>query len=143
MDDRKELAFLAGEHRKLIDGLVEAVLSQLPAEAGIEEWNALGIAVRFHAESVLVPGLLAVTALLLRAGPEALNRELPQWIERTSSVLPGEADLLTEAGRRVDPAGYAMLEESLGLARSQCLAVEMFHAFLLGLVPGMPKTPSP
>ena len=57
-------------------------MSQLPVEAGIEEWNTLGIAVRFHTESVLVPGLLAVTALLLKAGPEALIRELPQWIER-------------------------------------------------------------
>ena len=142
MDHRKDLALLAREHRKLVDEFVEAVLSQLPTEAGIEQWNALGLAVRFHTESVLVPGLLAVAALLLKAGPEALNRELPQWIERTSSVLPAEADLLTEAGRRVDPAGYALLEENLDLTRGQCLAVEMFHAYLLGLAPGVPRTPT-
>ena len=139
MDDRRELDFLAGEHQKMISELVEAVISEVPVGLGIEERNALGISVRFHAETVLVPGVLAVTALLLGAGPDVLNRDLPRWIERVSSVLPADAQVLTEAGRQVDPAGYALLEENLGLAPDQCLGVEMFHSYLLGLTPCITK----
>lgn len=125
--------FLAAEHRRNVDGFIDAVVSIMPCDLGIEGRNELGVKLRFHVENGLVPGLLAVVASLLEAGPEVLDSGLPSWIEQVSTVLPGDAEILTKAGRQLDPDGCALLEENLGLSPDRCLAVEIFHSHFLSL----------
>ena len=72
----------------------------------------------------MVPSLLAVIALLLEASPDALQKDLPEWLERTSTVLPSEAAFLTEAGRMVDPFCYSLLSREPGLAAGPMLGCE-------------------
>lgn len=48
------------------------------------EWferNELEVNLRFYVETQLVPGLLAVNALLLQASSDALKHDLPKWLE--------------------------------------------------------------
>ena len=135
MDVSSRSAFLAAEHRRNVAEFIEVVVSIVPSTLGIEERNELEAKVRFQVENGLVPGLLAVVAFLLEASPQDLNRDLPRWIERVSTVLPVDAEALTEAGRQVDPVGYALLSETMGLAQDQSLAVDMFHSHLLSLAP--------
>ena len=61
-----------------------------------------------------MPSLLAVNALLLGSSSGALEKDLPEWIERVSTLLPAEAAFLTEAGRGVDPLSYSLLSEEPG-----------------------------
>ena len=135
-------AFLAAEHRRNVAEFVEAIASIVPGDLGIEERNELEAKVRFQVENGLVPGLLAVVAFLLEASPQDLNRDLPRWIERVSTVLPVDAEALTEAGRQVDPAGYTLLSETMGLTQDKALAVDMFHSHLLSLAPCVPRAMS-
>ena len=127
--------FLAGEHRRVVDTFVEDAAGLLAQGLGVAERNQLEVNLRFYVETQLVPGLLAVNALLLGASPETLARDLPEWIERASTVLPAEAAFLTEAGRGVDPLSYDLLAENLGLSPDHCLAASTFHAQLLGMAP--------
>ena len=136
MDFSSKSDFLAAEHRRNVDGFIDAVVSIVPCDLGIEGQNELGVKLRFHVENRLVPGLLAVVTSLLEAGPEALETGLPSWIEQVSTALPSDAETLTEAGRQLDPDGYALLEENLGLSPARCLAVEMFHSHFLSLTHG-------
>ena len=87
----------------------------------------------------MVPSLLAVTAVLLDASPDALQKDLPEWLERTSTVLPSEAAFLTEAGRMVAPFSYPLLAQNLDLPPDQCLGVKMFEAQLLSMAPLVAK----
>ena len=74
-----------------------------------------------------------MNALLLQASPDALEHDLPEWLERTSTALPSEAAFLTEAGRMIDPKSYALLTENLDLPPDKCLGVMMFHVHLAGM----------
>ena len=99
---------LAGEHRMVVDRFIEDAAGVLSEGLGIVERNELEVNLRFYVETQLVPGLLAVNALLLEASSEALERDLPEWIERASTVLPAEAAFLTAAGRGVDSLSYSL-----------------------------------
>ena len=131
--------FLAGEHRRVVDNFIEDAVGVLAQDMTLLERNELEVNLRFYVETQLVPGLLAVNALLLKASPEALQKDLPEWIERTSTVLPSEAAFLTEAGRMVDPFSYSLLAENLNLPPDQCLGVKMFQARLLSIAPLIAK----
>ena len=127
--------FLAAEHRRVVDNFIQDAIDVLEKDLGMVERNELEVNLRFCVETQLVPGLLAVNALLLQASPKALQKDIPEWIERSSTALPSEAAFLTEAGRRVDPNSYALLTENLDLAPDQCLGVMMFQAHLLTMAP--------
>ena len=127
--------FLAGERRRVVDRFIEDAAAVLTEGWSVAERNQLGVNLRFCVETQLAPGLLAVNALLLGASPEALRRDLPEWIEHTSTALPVEAAFLAGVGREVDPLSYALLAENLGLSPDRCLGVEVFHAHLLGMAP--------
>ena len=125
--------FLAGEHSMVVDNFIEDAVSVLAQDLTLLERNELEVKLRFYVETQLVPGLLAVNALLLEVSSEALENDLPEWIERTSTVLPSEAAFLTEADRMVDPNSYALLSENLALPPDQCMGVKMFQAHLLSM----------
>ena len=131
--------FLAGEHRRVVDRFIEDTADVLAEGLSVAERNELEANLRFYVETQLVPGILAVNALLLGASPEALDRDLPEWIERASTVLPAEAAFLTEAGRGVDPLSYSLLSENLGLSQDRCLGAEVFHTHLQGMAPFLAK----
>ena len=82
MDDSQ--GFLAAQHRALVDEFIDAVINEVPTDMGIEGRNALGLAVRNHAENELIPGVIAAFALLLGVSHGALQKDLPQWIEQAS-----------------------------------------------------------
>ena len=86
--DGRRNEFLAGERRRVVDGFIAAAAGVLSEGLGVVERNGLEINLRFYVETQLAPGLLAVNALLLGASPGALERDLPEWIERASTVLP-------------------------------------------------------
>ena len=131
--------FLAGEHRRVVDRFIEGAADVLAEGLSIAERNQHEINLRFQVETQLVPGLLAVNALLLGSSPGALEKDLPEWIERVSTLLPEEAAFLTEVGKTVDSSSYGLLAENLGLSPDQCLAVEVFQAHLLGMAPFLAK----
>ena len=123
---------LARHHRRVVDHFIEDMLDAMDLD-GVER-NVLGVALRREVETVLVPGLTAVLALLLEADADALAR-LPEWLDRVSSVMPAESGFLTEMGRRVDPAGALLVEEGLGLLPGESLARREFRNCLWELVP--------
>ena len=131
--------FLAGEHRRVVDHFIEDAVGVLAQDMTILQRNELEVKLRFYVETQMVPGLLAVTAVLLEASSDALQKDLPEWLERTSTVLPSEAAFLTEAGRMVDPFSYSLLAENLDLPPDQCLGVKMFEAQLLSMAPLVAK----
>ena len=130
---------LAGEHRRIVDRFVEDAANLLSEGLEVAERNQLEVDLRFYVETQLVPGLLAVHAVLLGAPLDALNTDPPEWIERTSSLLPAEAAFLTEAGRGVDPVSHTLLAENLGMSDDQCLGVTTFHDHLSSLLPLVAK----
>ena len=131
--------FLAGEHRRVVDRFIEDAADVLAEGLSVAERNQFEIRLRFQVESQLVPSLLAVNALLLGSSSGALEKDLPEWIERVSTLLPAEAAFLTEAGRGVDPLSYSLLSENLGLSQDRCLGVEVFRAHLQGMAPFLAK----
>ena len=130
---------LARHHRRAVDEFIEAVLDGMDLD-GVER-NALGVALRSEVENRLAPGLFAVAALLLEADADALG-QLPVWLDRVQAALPGEAAFLTEMGRRVDPAGAALLTENLGLLPGESEASRAFSNYLWELAP-MVDRPGP
>ena len=127
--------FLAGEHRRVVDNFIEDAVAVLARGMTLFQRNELEVNLRFFVETQMVPGLLAVNALLLKASPEELAKDLPDWIEQTSTVLPSEAAFLTEVGKMVDPFFYSLLAENLDLPPDQCLGVQTFQAQLLSMAP--------
>ena len=85
--------FPAFERRRVVDGFIASAAGVLSEGLGVVERNGLEINLRFYVETQLAPGLLAVNALLLDASPGALERDLPEWIERASTVLPADGGL--------------------------------------------------
>ena len=57
--------FLAGEHSMVVDNFIEDAVSVLAQDLTLLERNELEVKLRFYVETQLVPGLLAVNALLL------------------------------------------------------------------------------
>ena len=125
---------LARHHRRALDEFMEAVLDSADLE-GVER-NVMGVALRREVETVLVPGLSVVLALLLEVDVDALAR-LPEWLDRVSSVMPAESGFLTEMGRRVDPAGASLVEEGLRLLPGESLAAREFRNCLWELAPAV------
>ena len=123
---------LARHHRQAVGRFIESVLDGL--DLGDLERNVLGVALRREVESVFVPELSAVMALLLEVDARALAR-LPEWLDRVTSVMPAESEFLTEMGRRVDPAGAALVEESLRLLPGESEARRVFEAHLWEMAP--------
>ena len=123
---------LAHHYRRVVDDFIESMLDETGVD-GVER-NVVGVALRREVETVLVPGLSAVMALLLEADADALAR-LPEWLDRVSSVMPPESEFLTEMGRRVDPAGVALIEENLLLLPGESEIRRAFDACLWEMAP--------
>ena len=96
---------------------------------GQVERNILEVALRVEVETRLVPGLLAVDALLLEADARTLAR-LPEWLDRVQTPLPSDAGFLSKMGRRVDPGGFQVLEENLFLLPGQSETAQAVTDFL-------------
>lgn len=124
---------LAGECRRMVDEFIAGVLDDM--ELGDLERNVLGVALRAEVEARLLPGFAAVLALLLQADSGVLGKDLPAWLDRVQEAIPGDADFFAETGRCLDPAGYALLEENLGLLPGESVAVSRFKSSLWGVAP--------
>ena len=125
---------LARHHRRALDQFMEAVLDGTGLD-GVER-NVLGMAFRREVETVLVPGLTAVLALLLDADASTLER-LPEWLDGVSALMPVESEFLTEMGRRVDPVGASLVEEGLGLLPGESEVRRTFDAHLWEMAPAV------
>ena len=102
---------LACHQRRLVDEFIEGVLEEL--DLGDLERNVVGVALRREVETGLVPGIVAIQAVFHAADAKTLGKGLPDWLDRVSSVMPSDAEFLTEMGRVVDPAGYDLLDENV------------------------------
>ena len=123
---------LACHHRRTVDDFIESVLDGMDLD-GVER-NVMGLALRREVDTVLVPGLSVVLALLLEADVDALAR-LAEWLDRVSSVMPAESGFLTEMGRRVAQAEAALLTENLGLLPGESEGAREFRSCLWELAP--------
>ncbi len=99
------------------------------------EQHLLGSLLRSELETRLVPGLLAVAALLMKADAQVMGKDFPEWLDQISTALPAESAFLTEMGRRVDPAGFGLLEENCGLLPGESSGTQTFRCHLLGMGP--------
>ena len=106
---------LALHHRRVVDEFIESVRRELETE--------------------LVPGLTAIQAVFHAADAQKLGKELPEWLDRVSSVMPAESAFMTEMGRYLDPAGYDLQAEILGLMPGQSEARRSFDAHLWEMAP--------
>ena len=128
--------FLASRHRAVVDEFIGAVLGEWACDMGDLERNVLGLALRQEIETRLAPELLALHALLLGADAEMLGW-LPEWLDRVSTALPGDAEFLTEMGRVLDPPGYDLLEENAVLLPGESEASRAFTDCLWSMAPGI------
>ena len=133
--------YLARFHRRVVTELIEAVLDEWAGDMGQVERNFLGVVLRQEVETRLVPGLLAVDALLLEANSETLGR-IPEWLDRVSTALPADAEFLKEMGRLLDPVGYQVLEENSALRPGESETVRAFTDYLWEMAPRLPVRPS-
>ena len=116
---------LALHHRRVVDEFIEGVLSQM--DLGDLERNVLGLVLRRELETELVPGIVAIQAVFHAADAATLGGT-PKWLDRVSSSLPAESEFMTEMGRRVDPDGYDLLVENLGVRPGESEVRRMFEA---------------
>ena len=128
---------LACHHRRVVDEFIESVLEDLNLTD--LERNVVGVAIRAEVEERLVPGLYAVAALLLDADAGVLGQCLPAWLDRVSSVMPGQSTFLSEMGRLLDPSGADLFEESLGLRPGESEVRRVFEAHLWEMAPCVPR----
>ena len=128
---------LARHHRRALDEFIEAVLDGMDLD-GVER-NVMGVALRSEVENRLAPGLFAVAALLLEADADALG-QLPAWLDRVQTVLPADAEFLTEMGRRVDPEGAELLAENLRLLPGESEASRTFTDCVWEIAPAVDRT---
>ena len=133
--------YLARNHRRVVDQFICAVVEEWAGDMGQVERNVLGVALRGEIETRLVPGLLAVDALLLEANSETLGR-IPEWLDRVSTALPADAEFLKEMGRLLDPVGYQVLEENSALRPGESETVRAFTDYLWEMAPRLPVRPS-
>ncbi len=97
----------------MVDECIESVLDEL--DLGDLEQNVVGVALRREVETALVPGMVAVQAVFHASDAATLGKDLPDWLDWVSSALPSEPGFLTAMGRCLDPAGYDLLAEDLGV----------------------------
>ena len=128
--------YLARRHQEVVDEFIEAVLDEMACDMGDLERNIVGVALRQEVETRLAPELLALHALLLGADAEMLGW-LPEWLDRVSTALPGDAEFLTEMGRVLDPPGYDLLEENAVLLPGESEASRAFTDCLWSMAPGI------
>ena len=133
--------FLASRHRAVVDEFIEAVVEEWACDMGQVERNVLGVALRREIETRLAPELLALHALLLGAGGDTLAR-LPEWLNTVQTPVTFDRDFFEEMARRLDPTGYAVLEESLGLLPGESEASRAFTDCLWSMAPGIPRRSS-
>ena len=126
--------FLARHHRRVVTEFIEVVLDEWACDMGDLERNIVGVALRQEVETRLVPGLLAVHALLLGADAENLAR-LPAWLDRVQTPMPSDAEFFTVMGQRLDPYGSALLEENSGLLSVESEASRAFTGYLWEMAP--------
>ena len=129
--------FLASAHRRVVDEFIEVVLDDLAGDMGDVERNVLGVALRSEVETRLAPELLAIHALLLGADAKTLARLL-EWLELTSVSLPSDAAFFNEMSRRLDPAGYEILEENLSLLPGESATSRTYTDCLWSVVRSVP-----
>ena len=132
--------YLARRHQEVVDEFIEAVLDEMACDMGDLERNIVGVALRQEVETRLAPELLALHALLLGADAEMLGW-LPEWLDRVSTALPGDAEFLTEMGRVLDPPGYDLLEENAVLLPGESEASRAFTDCLWSMAPGISSRP--
>ena len=80
-----------------MDEFVAAVLDDVAWDMRDLGRNILGVALRSEVEIRLVPGVLAVHALLLEANGETLA-QLPPWLDRVHRQMGSDAQFFTEVG---------------------------------------------
>ena len=131
---------LARHHRRVVDEFIESVLNEL--DLGDLERNVIGVALRREVETGLVPGLVAGQAVFHAADAAMLGQSLPEWLDRVSSMMPAETEFLVEMGRRLDPAGYGLLEESSGLRPGESEVRRIFEAHLWEVAPWVSRVPA-
>ena len=124
---------LARHHWRAVDKFIEGLLDRM--DLTDLERNVVGVAVRREVEEGLVPGLVAVQSLLHAANAETLGRELPEWLDRVSSVIPGDAGFLAEMGRQLDPHGAVLLDENSGAGFGKSEVRRVFEAHLWEMAP--------
>ena len=127
---------LACHHQALVDRFVESVLDEL--NLGDLERNVLGVALRREVETGLVPGLVVIQAVFHAADADVLDR-MPEWLDRVSSVIPGDSEFIAETGRRLDPSGADMIDENLGLRPGESEVRRVFEAHLWEMAPCVPR----
>ena len=131
MDER---GFLASRHREVVDEFICAVVEEWAGDMGQVERNVLGVVLRQEIETRLVPGLLAVDALLLEADAETLGR-IPEWLDRVQTPLPAETEFFTEMVRLLDPVGSSLVEENLALRPGESVPSRVFTDYLWEMAP--------
>ena len=126
--------FLARQHRRVVDEFICAVVEEWTGDMGDLERNVLGVVIRQEVETRLVPGLLAVDALLMGADAEILAR-LPEWLDRVQIPLPAETEFFTEMGRLLDPVRSSLVEENLALRPGESVPSRVFTDYLWEMAP--------
>ena len=124
---------LACHHGRVISEFIESVLDDL--DLTDLERNVVGVAIRAEVEERLLPGLYAVAALLLDADARVLGEGLPAWLDRVSSVMPGQSTFLSEMGRLLDPSGADLVDENLGLQLGESEVRKAFQGHLWEMAP--------
>ena len=124
---------LARHHNRVISEFIESVLAEM--DLTDLERNIVGAAIRMEVEERLVPGLYAVAALLLDADAGVLGQCLPAWLDRVSSVMPGQSTFLSEMGRLLDPSGADLVDENLGLQLGESEVRKAFKGHLWEMAP--------
>lgn len=79
--------------------------------------------------------MFRVDALFLGTGPDELAW-LPEWLDRVQNPMPSDTEFLEEMGRRLDPGGYGLLEENLGLRPGESETSRTLMDYLWELAPG-------
>ena len=63
---------------------------------------------------------------------------LPAWLNTAQAPLTLDRDFFEEMARRLDPTGYEVLEESLGLLPGESETARAFTDFLWSKTPSVP-----
>lgn len=129
------LEILAHHHRQVVGDFIESVLDRM--DLTNLERNVVGVMLRREVQEELVPGLVAVQALLHAADAETLGKELPEWLEQVSSVMSAEAEFLEVMGRQLDPVGCGSLDEDVGIRPGESEVRRSFDAHLWELAPSV------
>ena len=132
---------LALHHRQIVDRFIESALAEM--DLTDLERNVAGVALRREVETGLVPGLVAVQAAFHAADAVVLGKELPEWLDRVSSVIPLESQFFTEMGRALDSAGYDLMVENLGLRDGESEVSRVFESNLCEIAPCLPRRVAP